>query len=85
MAMNEQLTILRRILVTAGRRAGSVEGLAAHLGVSEKQIRAFLVGAATPSDAVLLKAVEIILDDLPAIRAEFSEKAWRSLKALGDR
>lgn len=83
--VNEQLAILRRIFVRAGERLGSVEGLAAHLGVSEKQIRAFLVGAAMPSDAVLLRAVEIVLDDLPAIQAEFSKEAWGSLRALAGR
>lgn len=77
--MDEQLAILRRIFVRAGERLGSPEALAAHLGVTDKELRAILVGAARPSEGVILRAVELIIDELPAIRADFSDKAWRTL------
>ena len=32
-----------------------------------------------PPEAVLVRAVEMIIEDLPTIRSGFSEAAWRSL------
>jgi len=77
--MDEQLAIIRRIFRAALDKKGSAARLAHHLGVSFPQLGSYLRGEAMPSDLVLLRAVDLILDDLPRIRAEFSSEVWTSL------
>jgi hypothetical protein len=36
-------------------------------------------GHAMPPEAVLVRAVELIIEDVPSIRSGFSDAAWRSL------
>ena len=77
--MDEQLAIIRRIFRTAVEKKGSAARLAHHLGLSFPQVGSYLRGEAMPSELVLLHAVELILDDLPRIRREFSSAVWDSL------
>jgi hypothetical protein len=75
-ALAEELAIVRRIFVAACRKFGSAASFAAFLGISHSELSSFLEGRAMPSDAVLLHAVEQILDDVPSLRVEFSAAAW---------
>jgi len=77
--MDEQLAIIRRIFRAALYKKGSAARLAHHLGLSFPQLGTYLRGEAMPSELVLLHAVELVLDDLPHIRAEFSSEVWNSL------
>jgi hypothetical protein len=77
--MTEQLAIVQRIFRTAVERQGSAAHLAAHLGVTLQQMRSYVAGEEMPSDLVLLRVVNLILQDLPSIRGQFSKAAWTSL------
>ena len=59
--------------------AAEIAAGALRLRIPYSEVRTYLDGHAMPPEAVLTQAVELILDDLPAIRSGFSESAWRSL------
>lgn len=50
-----------------------------HLRIPYSEVVTYMGGHAMPPEAVLTRAVELILEDLPAIRSSFSESAWLSL------
>jgi hypothetical protein len=77
--MVEHLAIIRRIFTAATHKFGSAAHLAAHLGITSSELRTFLDGRAMPAEAVLLSAVDLLLEELPAIRREFSSEDWKSL------
>ena len=72
----EQLVIVRRIFVAACYRFGSAASFADFLGISQSELSQLLEGSVMPSDAVLLRAVDLIIEDLPMMRAEFSPAIW---------
>ena len=77
--MDDTERVVHRLFVKAAERVGSVARLADLLGVSPSEIRAYVSGDAAPSDAILLRTVELILDELPAIRSQVSPQAWQAL------
>lgn len=79
MSEAEEIAIIRHLFARAARKVGSAARLAETLGISYEDLRSYHYGTAVPADAGLLRAVDLILDELPAIRAMFSQKAWRSL------
>jgi hypothetical protein len=77
--MDETTAIVRRIFLRAAQRIGSVAALSRELGTSYSEIKAYVAGEAVPPESVLLRAVEICIDDLRELRSGFSERAWQSL------
>jgi Na+-translocating ferredoxin:NAD+ oxidoreductase RnfE subunit len=75
-ASAEELAIVRRIFVAACHKFGSAASFASFLGISHSELSSLLEGRGMPSDAVLLQAVDQILEDLPSMREEFSAAAW---------
>ena len=72
-------SVVQRLFVEAARRLGSAEALGARLELEEGDLRKFLTGESIPPQRVLLRALDVVLEDFHAIRREFSEEAWRSL------
>ena len=76
----EETRLVRRILTTATKKYGSAARLAEHLNVTYAEFGTYIAGKASPPEKVLLRAVEVILDEVPAMRREFSKEAWRALR-----
>ena len=81
--MDETSEIVRRIFLRAAQRVGSVAALGRELGASYSEIKAYVAGDTVPTNAILLRAVEILIDDLPELRSGFSEQAWQALSLPG--
>lgn len=77
-AMDAEHELVLRLFSRAAGKVGSVAQLALRLGVSYADVATYMQGKAIPPDVVLLRAVEIILDEASYFRAHFPE-AWRSL------
>ena len=75
----EERAIIQRILRRAEMKVGSAARCAETLGISLTELRSYREGEAKPADAVLLRAVDLILDEIPAIRVTFSARAWNAL------
>lgn len=60
-------------------KIGGAGMLASQLKIPFTELREYLHGEAMPPEEVLLRAVDIILEELPSIRAEFSPEVWKSL------
>jgi len=71
--------LILRLFARAAHKVGSVRHLAIMLGVSYADVAAYMQGEAIPPEAVLLSAVELILDDLPYFRSLYPD-AWDSLR-----
>lgn len=77
--MNERAAVVRRLFVRAADKVGSAVALCEACGITYADFRSYVNGQAAPSEEVLLRAVGVILDELPTIRAEFAAEVWRSL------
>jgi len=77
--VEESQAIVQRIFTRAAENVGSTAAVARQLGVPYSEIKTYLAGEAMPPEELLLRAVELVLEELPAIRRAFSERAWRSL------
>jgi hypothetical protein len=77
--MEESQAIVQRIFTRCAEKVGSVSALALRLGIPYSEVGVYVGGHAMPPEAVLARAVELIIEDVPAIRSSFSESAWRSL------
>jgi len=82
--MEESLAIVQRIFTCAAMKVGSAAHLADYLGIGHGDIGLYLRGQAMPTDLVLLKVVDLLIEEMPAIRSEFSEAAWKALGGRGD-
>ena len=51
-----------------------------NLGIPYAELTLYLQGKSIPGDDVLLRAVEIILDELPGIRRTTSPEVWEALR-----
>ena len=60
----------RRILARAAARLGGEETLAQHLQITPTRLRRYLCGASPVPDLVLLRTVDIVLEELPALIGE---------------
>jgi hypothetical protein len=77
--MAESAAIVQRIFVRAAERLGSAAALAHHLGLAYQELRHYLYGQAVPPEQVLLRTVDLVIEDLKALRSTCSESAWRAL------
>ena len=76
--MDAEHELILRLFSRAATKVGSVSHLAQKLGSSYADVATYMQGKAIPPDPVLLRAVEIILDELAYFRANYPE-AWKSL------
>jgi hypothetical protein len=60
------------------QRIGGASALGRHVGVLHSELRTYLAGDAMPPTDVLLKMVELIIEDLKAAESQFPAEAWRS-------
>jgi len=65
--------------VRAAQRVGGAVTLGLHLGFSYSELRRYISGEAIPPTEILLKAAELVLDDLDVVKEGCSEQAWRFL------
>jgi hypothetical protein len=77
--MDAEHELILRLFSRAAARAGNVGHLALRIKASPNEVLKYMQGEAIPPEDVLLRAVEIILDELPKFRAEASPEVWRSL------
>jgi len=77
--MGPMHSVVQRLFVAAAHRLGGASALSAHLRVSDSDLRTFLTGEAIPSQPIVLRAVDVVIDDFHTLRREFSPEAWTSL------
>jgi hypothetical protein len=77
--VGESQAIVERLFTRAAEKVGSVSRLARELNVPYSEVRSYVHGEAMPPEEILLRAVDFIIEELPAIRAGFSREAWQSL------
>jgi hypothetical protein len=77
--MDEQQAIVQRIFTRAAEKMGSVAALALHIRATYSEIRTYIAGEAMPPEDLLLRAVDLLIDELPVLRSHFSKAAWQSL------
>lgn len=75
----EWTVVVQRVFVRAAERLGSAAELGRHLGLSYAELRPYLYGQAIPPEQVLLRTLDLIVDDLKALKNVCPEGAWRSL------
>jgi len=77
--MDEEHELVLRLFNLAAERVGGATRLKQRLRISSNDVLMYLQGKQVPPEAVMLKAVELVLDDLPRFRSHFSSEAWRAL------
>ena len=77
--MDEEHELILRLFSRAAARVGNVSHLALRIKASPNEVLRYMQGEAIPPEDVLLRTVEIILDELPRFRSEVSAEVWRSL------
>ena len=75
----ESNAIVQRLYALAAQRIGSAAALGRYLGLSYAELAPYLAGEAIPPEELLLRTVDLVIDDLPILRSGFSEQAWRAL------
>jgi hypothetical protein len=81
----ESKAILQRLFALAVRRVGSTAALGRQLGILYSELRTYLAGEAMPPSDVLLRAVDLVMEDLDEVQDQFSEQVWRSLPVAAAR
>ncbi len=76
---DERTAVIRRLFIRAAQKLGSANALCEVCGIAYPDCHSYLSGEAVPSEEVLPRAVDVVLDELPAIRSEFPQEVWRSL------
>ncbi len=71
--------IVQRIFARAAEQLGGASELSRHLRLNYSELGLYLAGEAMPPEDVLLRAVNVVIQDLKEIRSSFSEQAWRAL------
>ena len=66
----ETIRIGRRVLARAAAKLGGVDALAARLEISEQVLRHYITGREPVPDALLMRAIDVILEDVPTIVRE---------------
>jgi hypothetical protein len=77
--MYEEHIIVRALVTRAAERFASFARLAGYLGVDISELQRCVAGESMPSQEVLLKLVDLTIEDLRAMKQEFSAAAWSSL------
>ena len=75
----EAKAIVQRLFVRAAQRAGGTVALGTYLGLTYSELRRYLSGEAIPPGEVLLKALDLALEDVDLIKSGSSDQAWRFL------
>ena len=78
-SLDESNAIIQRLFALAAQRVGSAAALGRHLGLTYRELRPYLAGDAIPPECVLLRTVDLVVEDLKMVRSGFSEQAWRFL------
>ena len=65
----------RRVLARAAAKLGGVEALASSLRISRKLLMAYITGGEPVPDVLFLRAIDVILEDVPAILREPPERS----------
>ena len=81
----ETKAILQHLFALAVRRVGSTAALGRQLGILYSELRTYLAGEAMPPSDVLLRAVDLVIEELGGLQSQFSEQAWRSLPVAATR
>ena len=71
--------LVQRLFVRAAQRLGGSAALGQHLGLTYSELRAYLSGEARAPTEVLLRTVDLVIEDLDVIKDGFSEEVWRAL------
>ena len=79
LGLAESTAIAQRIFVRAAERLGSATALAGHLGLTYAELRHYLYGHAVPPEDILLRTVDLVLEDLKVLKSMCSETTWRAL------
>ena len=66
----ETIRVGRRVLARAAAKLGGIEPLAERLGISQRLLQYYISGREPVPDSLFLRAIDIILDDVPAILLE---------------
>jgi hypothetical protein len=77
--VDESQAIVQRLFSRAAQKIGSTSALALRLGISYTELGTYVSGEAMPPESVLVAAVELLIEEIPVLRREFSEAAWRAL------
>lgn len=77
--MSERHAVIQRLFTRAAEKSGGASGLARELRLPYFEMQQYINGDSMPPEAVLLRVVGLILEDLPEIRAEFPPEIWQSL------
>jgi hypothetical protein len=79
---DESFAIVRELFALATERVGGAPALGHHLGLPYSELSPYLTGGAIPPAEVLLRTVDLVVEDLDALKSAFSEHAWLSLARL---
>jgi hypothetical protein len=80
-ALEQAGAVIGRLFRAAAHRAGGTAALGEHLDLDAVQLRPYLAGEAIPSAEILLRTVELVLDQLDTIARAGSAAGWHSLTA----
>jgi len=75
----EEMAIVQRLFTRAAMKIGSATALARELGIQYAEVRLYMYGEAMPSEELLLRATQVILQDLDGIKAVSDAEAWQRL------
>lgn len=70
----------RRVLARVAAKMGGVEALAVHLKISESLLQHYITGIEPVPDALFLRAIDFILEDVPALAPETPIESARLAK-----
>ena len=65
------IQIGRHILAKAAAKVGGVEVLAERLGLSTRLVNAYITGRERVPDVLLLRAIDVVVEDAPAVPPTF--------------
>lgn len=84
-AADEANVVVQRLFLQAAQWTGSPSALGEHLGLPYAELRTYLRGEALPAEEVLLRTVDLVIEELQVLKKGFSEQAWRSLSVTGQK
>lgn len=77
--------VARHVLARAAAKVGGVAKLAARLNLSQRALSWYVHGDLTVPDALFLKALDIVLEELPETRQASQQAAQSSPESKRDR
>jgi hypothetical protein len=64
----------RRVLARAAAKLGGVEPLAAYLKIGQRVLQYYITGREPVPDALVLRAIDVILEDIPPVADELAQQ-----------